>query len=248
MSDVLRAFGMVDSFRLRELIERPTIPTKAKIVEHLRTGTKSLPPSISPEFVAANVLTALLEADRKGGISPNASMRLKLDSIKPGRADASKYHHKIFAALNHIFDGWLKNGVIEREVDEGRKRVDILFENRATSGFFERLETQHKIFCPLIFVECKNYSHDPENPEFDQLLGRFHDKRGRFGIMVCRKITDAKLKRSRCGDIIGGGTGCLIVLDDKDVIGLVQARDANDLDRIDDLLSQRLTEVLLNAH
>ena len=127
-------------------------------------------------------------------------------------------------------------------------RIDILFENRATSGFFERLEAQHKIFCPLIFVECKNYSHDPENPEFDQLVGRFHDERGRFGIMVCRKITDATLKRARCGDIIGGGTGCLIVLDDKDVIGLVQARNANDFDQIEDLLSQKLTEVLLNAH
>ena len=215
MSDALRAFGLVDSFRLRGLIERPTIPTKVKITEHLRTGTKSLPPSISPEFVAASVFAALQEADRRGGISANVPMRLNLDSIKPGRVHASKYHHKIFAALKHVFDGWLKNGVVEREVDEGRKRIDILFENRATSGFFERLKTQHKIFCPLIFVECKNYSHDPENPEFDQLLGRFHDRRGRFGILVCRKITDSKLKRSRCGDVIGGGTGCLIVLEDK---------------------------------
>ena len=248
MSDALRAFGMVDSFRLRDLIEKPAIPTKAKIVERMRAGTRPLPPSISPEFVAANVLAALQEADKKGGLSQASAMRLKLDTIKPGGADASKYHHKIFEALKYVFDGQLKNGVIERKVDAGRKRIDILFENRATSGIFERLDTQHKIFCPLIFVECKNYSYDPKNPEYDQLVGRFHEKRGRFGIMVCRKITDAKLKSSRCGDIIGGGAGYLIVLDDKDMVELVQARNVNDFDRIDDLLSQKLTEVLLNAH
>lgn len=103
-------------------------------------------------------------------------------------------------------------------------------------------------FAPLIFIECKNYTHDPKNPEYDQLVARFHDKRGRFGILVCRTISDKKIKNSRCGDIIGGGTGCVIVLEDKDILELIAARNKDDFNGINDIMSRKLTEVLLNAH
>jgi hypothetical protein len=247
LSEALRSFGLVDSFGLRDLIENERLPTKRKLTEYLKSGTKSLPPSISPDFIASVLLATLEKADRKSGKKPKILPKFDFKSIKAGHAQASKYHKTVFEALKYIFSRTLKNGMIERNVDAGRKRVDILFENSG-KGFFRRLRVQHNIFCPLIFIECKNYTHDPKNPEYDQLVARFHDKRGRFGILVCRTIKDKKIKNSRCGDIVGGGTGYVIVLEDKDILDLVAARNKNDFGGINNIMGRKLTEVLLGAH
>jgi hypothetical protein len=247
LSEALRSFGLVDHFQLRGLIRSDSLPVKSKILKHLANGTRSLPPSVSPSFVADMILAALREADDEAGIRKPRKKRFNLAGIKPGRAQAGKYHKTVFEALSYVFSPALRNGKIEREVDEGRKRIDILFENPLKSGFFRRLTTQHQIFCPLIFVECKNYQHDPANPEFDQLIGRFHEKRGKFGILVCRRIVDTKAKLARCGNVIGGGSGYIIVLEDTDIMKLVAARNQDDIAQVNDLLSEKLTEALLNA-
>ena len=63
--------------------------------------------------------------------------------------------------------------VKEREIDFGRKRIDIVYTNAARDGFFYRLHTSHQVVLTYIMVECKNYSSDIGNPELDQLGGRF---------------------------------------------------------------------------
>ena len=73
--------------------------------------------------------------------------------------------------LQAIFYPSLLHPKKEAEIDEGRKRIDILFDNAAENGFFSRLVNAHRIFAPYVVVECKNYSEDPENPELDQLKG-----------------------------------------------------------------------------
>lgn len=247
LSEALRGFGLVDSFGLRALIEGEKLPTKKKLLEHLKGGTKSLPPSISAEFVALTILSALEEADKKDADQKDSPPKFNFKSIKPGKAQAGKYHKQIFQALSYVFSGILVNGVIERNADHGRKRIDIVFENPRKGRFFRDLETRHQIFCPIIFIECKNYTHDPKNPEYDQLSARFHNRRGRFGILVCRSIEDAKGKAARCGDVLSSGNGCIIVLEDSDIVKLVQARAKGDLTAINNLLSKKLTEVLFNA-
>jgi hypothetical protein len=243
----LRSFGLIDAFNLRESIQKEKLPSKRILVDLLKSGTKSLPPSISANFVASVLRASLESADEKSADKKESPPVFDLRSIKPGRKQASRYHKVIFEVLKYVFSRSLKNGIIERNVDGGRKRIDILFENPRSSRFFRELETRHGIFCPLVFVECKNYRHDPKNPEFDQLAGRFHNKRGHFGLLVCRSISDKKTKLARCGDLLGGGTGCIIVLDDDDIRALLKARVLRDFSQINDFLSQKLTEVLLNA-
>jgi hypothetical protein len=75
-------------------------------------------------------------------------------------------------------------------VNEGRKRIDILFNNSSEKGFFSRLVQLHKFLCPYVSVECKNYAEDPQNPELDQLQGRFSRKRGMVGFLVCRSVPE----------------------------------------------------------
>lgn len=148
----------------------------------------------------------------------------ELRSIYPGNADASKYHNFILGALETIFYPSLVNPRKEREIDQGRKRIDICFTNRSQEGFFFWLNLYQHVAYQFVFFECKNYSSDLENPEFDQLTGRFGDVRGQFGILVCRSIQDKELIIRRCRDVVFARRGYVLVLDDDDIINLLTLR------------------------
>jgi hypothetical protein len=159
-----------------------------------------------------------------------------LGSIEPGHFDASRYHNFVLDALTAIFYPALRDGRKEQEIHEGRKRIDIAFTNRAQTGFFYALNLIHRVRCPYIFFECKNYSRDPNNPEFDQLTGRFSPNRGKFGIAVCRSITDRDTMLSRCRDVIHDDRGYILVFDDSDIEKLLRLRAEGEQEGIDDYL------------
>ncbi|EGJ5939847.1 hypothetical protein INA74_003403, partial [Escherichia coli] len=103
----------------------------------------------------------------------------------------------------------------QKKIHDGRKRIDITYNNEAKYGFFNWL-SQHYT-CPRIYVECKNYTSEIANPELDQLSGRFSRNRGNVGILVCRKIEDKKLFRQRCLDTANDGRGFILSIDDDDL-------------------------------
>jgi hypothetical protein len=72
-----------------------------------------------------------------------------------------------------------------------------------------------------VYVECKNYTGDPGNPELDQLAGRFSPLRGQVGLLVCRTLTDKALFIQRCRDTALDRRGYCLPLDDDDVAQLV---------------------------
>ena len=112
--------------------------------------------------------------------------------------------------------------------------MDIVFSNVATSGFFGRLPL-HGVVCPYVFVECKNYSTDPANPEVDQLAGRLDTIRGMLGILVCRLIENRETLIARCRDGLRQGK-YILVLEDKDIFELVRLRANNAQEGVDDYL------------
>ena len=169
----------------------------------------------------------------------------KLSALKPGRDDADTYHSLMLGVLSAVFYPQLTRPVKEQPVDDGRKRIDIKFDNSAESGFFSHLVNRQNIFAPYIFVECKNYSEDPENPEFDQLKGRFSRKRGNFGILLCRSIDNPDLLLQRCKDVVNNSDAIIIVLEDADVIALSNMRSSQNQQGIDDYMADKLSAVLL---
>ncbi|MGA8273376.1 MAG: hypothetical protein WB919_17570, partial [Candidatus Sulfotelmatobacter sp.] len=177
----------------------------------------------------------------------NASQSsIALETIKVGRDDADKYHNFILGALTKIFYPTLTRPKKEQPVDEGRKRIDILFHNTASEGVFSYLVNVHNYYAPYISVECKNYSGDPKNPEFDQLQGRLNRKRGFVGILVCRKIEDRNLMVKRCQDIVNNNDKQLIiVLEDQDVNKLLGFVAANDKTKISHYLEDLVKEIVM---
>lgn len=144
-----------------------------------------------------------------------------IKSIIVGGEEAGKYHKLVIGILELIFYPNLTNPVKEKEINEGRKRIDITFDNAATVGFFYTLHDIHKITSRYIFAECKNYSDDPKNPEIDQLSGRFSVNSSNFGILVCRKVDNKKLFMQRCRDLWKQKKELVLSLTDDDIIDIL---------------------------
>jgi hypothetical protein len=169
----------------------------------------------------------------------------ELTSIKPGHSDAAKFHNAILGILTAAFYPMLTRPVKEQEIDEGRKRIDINFTNASESGFFSHIVNRHKFHAPYIAVECKNYREDPENPEFDQLRGRFSKKRGNVGILVCRSVDNPDLLLKKCRDVVHNTEGVIIVLDDEDIGALLREKQMRGERGVSEYLQSKLDAILM---
>ena len=99
------------------------------------------------------------------------------------------------------------------------------------------------IFCPSIFVECKNYRDDLGNPEYNQLTDRLSDQRGMFGILVCRTISNRRHSLKKCRFIHEHQHKYVVVLDDNDMSTLVHLKPKGN-DTIDDYMEKRIDELI----
>lgn len=146
----------------------------------------------------------------------------ELQKIQKGSEEASKYHNTIICILEFIFFPHICNPSKECEIHEGRKRIDIVYDNSSQKGFFFDLMAKFNIPANFIIVECKNYSKNVNNPELDQLSGRFSIRRGQFGLMLCRDVDDMKILLKRCSDTYYDDRGLIIPLVDEDLIKILK--------------------------
>jgi hypothetical protein len=168
-----------------------------------------------------------------------------ISNIRAGNADATSFHKIIYDSLIHVFGKRLSNPKAEVKINDGRKRIDIVFSNANNHGFFHDLNSLHHIKCPKIFIECKNYGHEIGNPEVDQLQGRFSNQRGNFGMLVCRSIKNKKDLLLRCRDVLHDRQGYIIVLDDNDITVLINFKEDGQEEKIDDFMNSKLDELIM---
>jgi hypothetical protein len=176
---------------------------------------------------------------------PNWSALLEgVTAILSGAEGADAYHRSVEALLSALFYPALIDPKREQKIHQGRKRIDILYTNDATRGFFHWVHAVHGTPCGFVPVECKNYGSELGNPEFDQLAGRFSVQRGQLGFLCHRGYGDKQLVIHRCRDAALDGRGYIIALDDDDLARLVDYRDRNP-DAIGfPLLSERFRELI----
>lgn len=142
-----------------------------------------------------------------------------------GRDDAGAYESLIASTLEVLFYPDLICPHKQVEINQGRKRIDITFDNAAQAGTFFDFHRIHGLPCQYIMVECKNYSKDPANPELDQLIGRFSPNRGKVGLLVFRNTTNFQLILQRCMDAYNDRHGLIIPVQDADLLeGLENVR------------------------
>jgi hypothetical protein len=170
----------------------------------------------------------------------------QLVKIPSGTKDASAFHNKILGILELLFYPNLIYPNKEKDIHQGRKRIDITFDNAANTGIFYRLSETMKIPCQYLFIECKNYSFDPVNPELDQLSGRFSVNRGQVGFLVCRSFKNRNLFIERCRDTYKDGRGLIIPLVDQDIINLLDNYDEFNDSANDKYFSDIIREIALS--
>lgn len=194
--------------------------TKAKIVEHTGKFPQALDTYRNANSGPTVPLTDDRLASRVGDPPPDlAELHDAIGAIAPGKAGATHYHRAVAALLSALFVSSLGNQGIETKLHDGKKRIDISYDNVAADGFFWWVGQHYK--AAIVPVECKNYSQDPKNPELDQIAMRLSPGRGQVGILVTRKINDKERFRARCRSAAHDGHGYVIALDDDDLRVLV---------------------------
>lgn len=169
-------------------------------------------------------------------------MLAKVREIPTGQASATAYERAVESLLTALLYPDAANPVMQSEIHDGRKRVDIQYDNMAGAGFFQWLSRHYP--SALIFAECKNYGGRVANPELDQLSGRFSPGRGQFGLLIVRAFDDKERFLQRCRDTALDRRGYIIALDDDDLAELVEAR-INDADYRNWLLLRRRFQALI---
>lgn len=228
IGDLKKKFPISTDFLYKFSKEHPAILEKFKS-ELRRTAKKDETPNLQPN---KKILTAQERTDI-------------LANIETGNDGASDFHKISFDSLIEIFGVRVSNPDSEVKINDGRKRIDIVFDNSDNLGFFKKLNDVHHIKCPKIFVECKNYGKEIGNPEIDQLEGRFNKRRGEFGILLCRSIQNKQAMIQRCKDVMHDNKGYIIVLEDSDIIELLKFKEQKDEKSIDDFLSKKLDELIM---
>lgn len=231
--------------------------TKKSIIEYEAPCTKTFlrrftesHPEVFTNFRAntANKINSLENEELTTVDIPAIAIYLinKLASIPSGPEHATDYHRTIVGILEFIFYPDLICPEVEDEIHDGLKRIDITFDNASKKGFFYDLHMVKKIPSQYISVECKNYSTDPKNPEIDQLAGRFAPNRGKFGLLLCRTISEIERFYKRCQHTYKDDRGLIIPLVDKDLILLLKSIEQGKLDVRDKILSEKCRKVVMS--
>ncbi len=172
-----------------------------------------------------------------------AALRAQLPNIAEGNQAASQYHSFAMGICTLLFYPSLICPVKEHEIHQGRKRIDIKYTNAADRGFFHRMLASPQTRAISVFVECKNYRKELDNPELDQLSGRFGHQRGFFGMIVCRRMDDRARIIQRCRDTANDKRGYMLVLEDQDIATLLQFVEQKRRRGIDTFLQARFDEI-----
>lgn len=191
--------------------------------------------------------TKSLHNDEIANVSISALKTYLIDAlakIPAGTKHATDYHKLITGILEFIFYPHLISPLREVPIHDGRKRIDIRFDNAATGGIFHRLWNALRMPCQFIMVECKNYSADPQNPELDQLSGRFSPNRGQVGFLLCRTITDFERFMKRCSDTYKDQRGLIVPLQDSDLVAILKSYTERSNAELEKLLSERIAIIM----
>jgi hypothetical protein len=163
-----------------------------------------------------------------------------------GNDHATSYHKLMLGIVEFIFFPKLAHPRKEREIHEGRKRIDIVTENAAHTGLFYTIPNIRHLPCAYVPIECKNYGREVGNPELDQLSGRFSVNRGKLGFLCCRQFQDRNLFIQRCRDTFQDDRGLVLPLDDQTILRYLALVEQGNRHMLEREWSNLVNEVWLN--
>lgn len=168
----------------------------------------------------------------------------KLQGIPTGTENAGAFHNLMIGIFELLLYPNLSAPRKETPIHDGRKRIDITYNNSSESGFFFTLPNKSPTLpCPFVVIECKNYSGEVANPELDQLSGRFSNRRGRVGILSCRSLDSNDGFIKRCADTYNDDRGLIIPICDDDIIRALGDYPAIKTNALERILEEKYREI-----
>lgn len=258
LTTALRHFGIVDRFELSSLFRGAVMPNRAAVVDRLRRNTEALPPAVGADYLGAFLLAEVGREENAPASGAKSDQTIpeplstadgtEFDSILTGpsnsRKYAARYQRHVRRLVSQLFEGRLLDAGSEVQQFGGTGRIDLVFRNIATCGFFN--EVAHRLPTRGLFlaVECKNYMGDPENPEFAQLLQRLNPGFGTLGIVACREVSDRDAALRRCAPYVHEGKW-MLVLSDAEFRQMIAAHLAGDTSGVEAPLYEQLQQLAL---
>jgi hypothetical protein len=231
-ADLTTRFGNLPMKRLREELRR------ANVLDRVLDASGAELVALREEREVAMLIVDVLQVVPDGPpvnplrldeLEPDLQLLLsEMKKVRPGTESATTYHQRAADLMTQLLHPHVGPAQIEANINEKRKRLDVLWPNLADSRFFGWLLRAHN--AKYIIGECKNYSSDPKNPEIDQLLGRFAPTRSEVGFLLCRRVVNRETATARCRDAYQAGRGLVVILDDDDFTTLVSLSNAADFD------------------
>jgi hypothetical protein len=163
-----------------------------------------------------------------------------------GGDHATTYHRLMVGIVELIFYPKLLHPKKEKEIHDGRKRIDIIMENGAHTGIFYALPNIRRMPSAYVPLECKNYGREVGNPELDQISGRFSVNRGKVGFLCCREFQNRNLFVQRCRDTLTDDRGLVLPLDDSTVLRYLVLIAQGNRNELETEWSKLVAEVWLN--
>lgn len=164
-----------------------------------------------------------------------------LTNVLAGKKAANQYHNIVYELLQFIFDWGLENFEKEYKTDHGLGRIDIIADNIAGGGILR--EMRQEFHATSVPIECKNYSTDLGNAEFNQLSDRLSVTTSMFGILFCRTITDAAAMRKHQTTRWLRQQKIMLLIDDVGLRSLVELRLVRHFDGIQSSLRRMIRDV-----
>ncbi len=169
----------------------------------------------------------------------------RLEAIPAGADAATQYHRFMKGALEFLFYPGLSHPRIEAEINEGRKRIDIIFLNSDRAGFFNR------------FPQCHAASRPGNHRGVQELFARFGQSGSRsdcwpicrpprwLGLLICRRNEAPEQILARCRDTARERRGYILPLDDAAIIGMLRLIETGHRDQVTGHLDLLLRELAL---
>jgi len=200
---------------------------------------------IPPEFQDISSLIKTKKEKIEDEKDQLKSLKNKLTKIKWWNDQAAEFHKTVKNILDIVLKPNLINWIIEQEVLEWIKRIDILYENKALYWFFNWLNYLKRVDCAFIPVECKNYWWDINNPEIDQLIWRFGKTIWKFWLLIANTISNKTILIKKLNKNYLDDKGFVIYFDKDEIIKMAEFYLNNDEEWISNIFMERFKEVIL---
>ncbi len=170
-------------------------------------------------------------------------LKFQFSYLNSGNKDAYKFEDLAVEAIKYIFQKDFSGLDFQYNIDEKRQRVDIKGNWASNSELKQKIVVDMNIESSWVPIECKNYTPDPGNPEFAQLVDRCNAKFRRFGLLICRKIRNKATVLAHCHRRLTEHNYLLIVLDADDLAPLLSLADDEQFTQIADVMVQKIADV-----